>query len=68
MFNEESKERIKQLCDLIAKEQDQHRFSLLIAELDQLLEKLQASQSRGAETAPVSSSSVRPEPPPDPEC
>jgi hypothetical protein len=68
VFNEQSKQRIKQLCESITREQDQHRFSLLINELDQLLEKLQASQSRGAAPASGSSSPIPSEPPPDPEC
>lgn len=45
MFEGETQDRIKHLCDLIAKEQDHHRFSLLIAELNQLLE---ASDSKGS--------------------
>ena len=39
MLDGESKERVKELCDQIAKEQDRHRFSELISELNQLLEK-----------------------------
>lgn len=39
MLDDQSKERVKQLCDQIAKEQDRNRFSLLISELNQLLEK-----------------------------
>ncbi len=35
----DSKERVKELCDQIAKEQDRNRFSELISELNQLLEK-----------------------------
>lgn len=66
MFDEQSKERIKQLCDLIAKEQDQQRFSLLIAELNQLLEKMQSTGARDAQPAPVTPSSV-PEPRGEPE-
>lgn len=68
VFDEESKERIKQLCDLIAKEQDQRRFSLLIAELNQLLEKMQLTRPRDAQLAPVPPSSFPPEPPREPEC
>lgn len=66
MFNEESKERIKQLCESITKEQDQRRFSLLIAELDQLLEKLQTSRTVSADPA-VPTSPIPEEPLPDPE-
>ena len=53
MFDGESKERIKQLCDLIAKEQDHQRFSLLIAELNQLLEEVQPIRAQGSDSAPI---------------
>ncbi len=39
MLDGDSKERVKELCDQIAKEQDRNRFSELISELNQLLEK-----------------------------
>ena len=68
MFDEASKERIKQLCDLIAKEQDHRRFSLLIAELNQLLEEVQPIRGQSAEPAPAPPSSEPPEPSQDPEC
>jgi len=68
VFDEESKERIKQLCDLIAKEQDHQRFSLLIAELNQLLEDVQPLRTQSASSAPVPPSSEPPEPSRDPEC
>jgi len=38
-----SKKRVKELCDQIAKEQDHKRFSLLIAELNQMLDGLEPS-------------------------
>lgn len=38
MLDEDSKQRVKQLCDQIAKEQDRNRFSLLISELNHILE------------------------------
>ena len=38
MLDENSKQRVKELCDQIAKEQDRDRFSLLISELNHLLE------------------------------
>ena len=41
MLDNASKQRVKELCDLIAKEQDQNRFSVLIHELNQLLDGLQ---------------------------
>ena len=66
MFDGESKERIKQLCDLIAKEQDHQRCSLLIAELNQLLEEVQPLR-RSDSSAPVPLSSEPPEPSQDPE-
>ena len=68
MFDGPSKERIKQLCDLIAKEQDHRRFSLLIAELNQLLEEVQPLRGQSAGSAPVPPSSEPPEPSRDPEC
>jgi hypothetical protein len=68
VFDEASKERIKQLCDLIAKEQDHRRFSLLIAELNQLLEEVQPLRSQGADSTPLPLSSEPPEPSRDPEC
>ena len=67
VFNEQSKERIRQLCDLIAKEQDQRRFSLLIAELNQLLEKLPPTRQGDAQPVPVAPPSIPPDPPGDPE-
>jgi hypothetical protein len=38
VLDEVSKQRVKELCDQIAKEQDRHRFSRLISELNQILE------------------------------
>jgi len=38
MLDEQSKLRVKELCDLIAKEQDHHRFSSLVEELNRLLD------------------------------
>ncbi len=38
MLDEASRQRVKDLCDQIAKEQDHKRFSDLIAELNQLLD------------------------------
>lgn len=38
MLDDASKQRVKDLCDQIAKEQDHKRFSMLIAELNQLLD------------------------------
>jgi hypothetical protein len=68
VFDGELKGRVKQLCDRIAKEQDHQRFSLLIAELNQLLEDMQPLRSQSASSAPVPPSSEPPEPSRDPEC
>lgn len=38
MLDEQSKQKVKELCDRIAKEQDHKHFSVLIAQLNQLLE------------------------------
>lgn len=40
VLDDASKQRVKDLCDLIAKEQDPTRFSVLIHELNQLLDGL----------------------------
>ena len=40
MLDDLSKKRVKELCDQIAKEQDHKRFSLLIAELNDMLDGL----------------------------
>ena len=65
MFDGALKERIKQLCDLIAKEQDHRRFSLLIAELNQLLEEAQPLPNQTAGSTPAPPSSTPSEPSPD---
>lgn len=39
MLDEQSKLKVKDLCDRIAKEQDHKQFSILIAQLNQLLEQ-----------------------------
>ena len=39
MLNDSAKQRVKDLCDQIANEQDHGRFSLLISELNQILEQ-----------------------------
>ena len=41
MLDDASKQRVKDLCDLIAKEQDQKPFSELNPELNQLLDGFQ---------------------------
>jgi hypothetical protein len=37
MLDEQSKQRVKHLCELIAKEQDHSRFARLLTELNQVL-------------------------------
>jgi len=39
MLDEQEKHQVKELCERIAKEQDHNQFSILIAQLNQLLEK-----------------------------
>jgi hypothetical protein len=39
MLDENEKQQVKELCERIAKEQDHHQFSMLIAQLNQLLEQ-----------------------------
>ena len=39
MLDEQSKEQLKDLCDRIAKEQDHKQFSLLLAQLNDLLDR-----------------------------
>ena len=53
MLDGDSKERVKELCDQIAKEQDRNRFSELISELNQLLEKTGSKNGSDGNVAPV---------------
>lgn len=46
MLDDSAKQRVKDLCDLIAKEQDQKRFSMLIQELNQLLDGVQTGSEK----------------------
>ena len=39
MLDDQEKQRVKELCERIAKEQDHGQFSILIAQLNQLLEQ-----------------------------
>ena len=39
MLDEQEKHQAKELCERIAKEQDHNQFSILIAQLNQLLEQ-----------------------------
>jgi hypothetical protein len=45
VLDEISKNRVKELCDQIAKEQDHYRFSLLISELNRILETSRAGSN-----------------------
>jgi len=47
VLDEVSKKRVKELCDQIAKEQDHKRFSVLISELNQVLDGMEPSLRRG---------------------
>lgn len=47
MLNEASKQRVKILCDKIAKEEDRDRFSKLISELNELLESADSRNGDG---------------------
>jgi hypothetical protein len=57
MIDETSKQRVKELCDLIAKEQDHQRFSVLVAELNQLLDGFDPTINRDSkeDTSPSAS-------------
>lgn len=48
MLDEASRNKVKQLCDQIAKEQDRDRFSILVAELNRILEAADG-QAAGSE-------------------
>ena len=54
MLDEASKLRVKELCDLIAKEQNHHRFSQLIAELNRLLDGSDLTSSNHGNRPPSS--------------
>jgi len=47
MLTEESKKRVKELCDQIAKEQDHRRFLTLLSELNRALNGTGSSNSSG---------------------
>jgi hypothetical protein len=46
VLDEASKQRVKDLCNQIAQEQDHRRFSQLIAELNQLLDSANAPRAK----------------------
>jgi hypothetical protein len=47
-MNQELDDRIKELCGLIATEQDRHKFLDLVTELNQLLERKDQTLKRSA--------------------
>lgn len=49
MLDDLSKQRVKELCDMIAKEQDHHRFSVLVAELNQLLDEFDPNAKQSSQ-------------------
>jgi hypothetical protein len=52
MLDEQSKQKVKELCDRIAKEQDHRQFSILIAQLNDVLEGSDVRSSDGNRSAP----------------
>lgn len=60
MLDEASKQRVKELCDSIAKEQDPHRFSSLLVQLNQVLDGLDPASNKDGKGELSSSSSKRP--------
>ena len=61
MLDEQTKQRMKELCDLIVNEQDHRRFSSLVAELNRLLDDCYspAATDSKKEDRPTSNRSVR---------
>jgi len=60
MLDEASKQRVKELCDLIAKEQDAHRFSTLLAQLNQVLDGLDPASDKDGQRELSTRSSQNP--------
>jgi len=52
MLDEQSKQRVKELCDLITKEQDRHRFSSLVEELSRVLDDCYTTPATNSKTDP----------------
>lgn len=48
LLDDEAKQRVKELCDLIAKEQDHRHFSVLLEELNNILEGVQPTNSKNS--------------------
>jgi hypothetical protein len=61
ILDEQEKHHVKELCERIAKEQDHNQFSILIAQLNQLLEQseLRTDAARN-KLAPSLKKSTRP--------
>lgn len=49
MLDDSSKQRVRELCELIVKELDHHRFSVLIAELNHLLEEFDPNVKKSSQ-------------------
>lgn len=61
MLDEQEKHRVKELCERIANEQDHNQFSILIAELNQLLEQSELrTDAARSKLSPSSKKSDRP--------
>ncbi len=46
LLDEEAKQRVKELCDLIAKERDHRQFSVLLQELNDVLDGVKPNNSK----------------------
>jgi hypothetical protein len=57
VLDEASRGKVKHLCDQIAKEQDRDRFSVLVAELNRILE---AADTRAGDAEPQQPASTSP--------
>jgi hypothetical protein len=53
MLDEHSKQRVKDLCNRIANEQDHKQFSILIAQLNDLLEQSDGRPHDGRQNVPA---------------
>lgn len=55
LLDEASKQRIRELCEQIANEQDRNRFSMLVSELNQLLDAAESATQRSRTFPPPAS-------------
>lgn len=60
MLDEQEKHHVKELCERIAKEQDHDQFSILIAQLNQLLEQSELRSDAARKLFPSPKKSSRP--------